>query len=232
MLFDVGYMELWVAGTSTTATDTSTLLNLYLGAASSEVLFIPNIAVGWVAAATVCSQRLGFPCFIPAGTRLSMKSQSITASRACQVLVFLYPKLGLAGADFRPATKFAVLGANTTGSRGTSHTPGNTGAYSTEADYGAATTFDARWIALQVHGQGSKADTTMTNIAYHVQVRDTADTAKVFGEWWVGNNANENQTIVPGGMIPCFIPRGTTLALRAKASGTAEAQDYSIMIAG
>jgi hypothetical protein len=231
MLWDVGYIELWFAGSAGAAADTSILLNLYLGAAAAEVLFIEHIAAGWKAAATVAPGYIGFPCYIPAGTRLSMKSQAITASKSVQVLAYLHPAKGQPGSRFGHPKRFAPIGTTATGSRGTSHTPGNSGAFSTEADLGAATTFEAKWIMLQVHGQGTKADTTMTNIAYHTQIRDTADDTKIFGEWWHGNTTGENQVLIPGHMIPCNIPRGTTLAIRSKASGTAEAQDFSVIIA-
>ena len=160
-----------------------------------------------------------------------MKTQSITASRVFQIVATLYPAgQGRAGSAQRGPTQFAVLGTNLTGSRGTTHTPGNTGAFSTAANIGGTTGFGAKYIQLLTSGQGTKADVTMTNISYIVELSKSG--GPVYGSWYVGNATTEDQIRIPTGMFPCDIDRGTQLQIRAKASGTAEAQDYSVMLAG
>lgn len=230
--FDVGYIELWVAESVAPAgTDSSCLMNLYTGAAASEVALITGLSVGWADATRTLPRMIGIPCFIPQGTRISMKTQAVTASLSLEVLMTLYPAdTGRAGSSPRGPTKFEVLGSNLTGSRGTLHTPGNTGSFSTAVDIGTVTSFDARFIQLMASGQGTKADVTMTTLSYVVELSKSG--GPVYGTWWVGNNAAETQVLVPGRMIPCVIPSGTQIQIRAKSSGTAEAQDYSILLAG
>ncbi len=230
--FDVGYIELWIAETVVpSGTDSSCLLNLYTGAAASEVALISGLAAGWCDQPQLKPKVYGIPCFIPQGTRISMKTQAITASLSLEIVCTLYPAdAGRAGSMQRGPTKFEVIGVNTTGSRGTLHTPGNTGSFSTAVDFGATTSFDARWMQLMASGQGTKSDITMTSIAYIVEVSKSG--GPVFGSWYVNNSAQETQVLVPARMIPVIVPSGTQLQIRAKGSGTAEAQDYSILLAG
>jgi len=230
--FDVGYIELWIAASVTPAgVDSSCLLNLYTGAAAAEVALITGLSVGWVELPRAGNTCYGIPCFIPQGTRISMKTQAITASLSLEIMATLYPAdQGRAGASQRGPTIFEVVGSSLTGSRGTSHTPGNTGSFSTAANIGSPTSFDAKYIRLMASGQGTKSDITMTALAYIVELSKSG--GPVYGSWWVGNTTTENQIFVPAGMIPCNIPSGTQLQVRAKCSGTAEAQDYSVLLAG
>ena len=47
MIFDVGYVELWIAANAVpAAANTSTLLNLYTGAAASEVTLVSGLPIG------------------------------------------------------------------------------------------------------------------------------------------------------------------------------------------
>ncbi len=230
--FDIGYIELWVAtSVAPSATDSSCLLNLYTGAAAAEVSLISGLSVGWCDIPRVQPKVIGIPCFIPQGTRISMKTQAITASLSLEIVAFLYPAdQGRAGAAPRGPTIFEVVGINLTGSRGTTHTPGNSGAFSAAANIGGATAFDARALSLMISGQGTKSDVTMTAVSYLVELSKSG--GPVYGTWWVGNTANETQVVIPTRMIPVNIPSGTQLQVRAKCSGTAEAQDYSVLLAG
>jgi hypothetical protein len=230
--FDVGALELWLAHTSApSATDSSTLLNLYTGTAGNEVALVMGLSVGWCDIARTLPKNIRFPCYLPQGTRVSMKTQSITASRSLEILAFLHPaEQGRAGSSHREPTLFEVLGTSLTGSRGTLHTPGNAGVFSTAVNIGTTTSFDARYISLQASGQGTKADTTMNAAGYIVELSKSG--GPVYGLWWVGTTTNETQNVVPSCAIPCTIPSGTQLQIRAKCGGTAEDQDYSILLAG
>lgn len=229
--FDVYMMEIWIAGTSASATDTSTLMNIGLGASGSEIDFIKGLMIGWTDAATIAPRSYRIPCFIPAGTRIAARTQSITSSRAAQVLVFLYGAPGHSGALHRPPTVFETVGTTLTGSRGTSHTPGSTQIYSSWASFGSTTTIDAHYIHLMCAGQGTKSDTTMTNIAYITEIGISSGVV-IFGDWWHGNTTLENQVAcIPRTWMPCSIASGTQLQLRSMGNGTAEAQDFSIILA-
>ena len=229
--FDIHLLEIWIAGNNTSAADSSTLMDIGIGGAGSEVVLIPQISAGWSAAATVGPRSFVTPVFIPMGTRISMRSQAITASRATQVAVFAYGYFGRSGSRLDIPRKFQAIGTTTTGSRGTSHTPGNTGAYSAWANIGSVAAFEGHFLHLMSHGQGTKTDTTMLNVAYHVQIGFSSGTI-IYGEWWVGTSTNETLIVAPTTPIPCGIGVGTQLQIRAKCSGTAEAQDFSVLMGG
>jgi hypothetical protein len=229
--YDIHLLELWLAGSSSSAADSSTLLSIGTGSSGAEVVLIPNIPVGHIAAATVSPRPYIFPCFIPSGTRIAMKTQSITSSRALQVSLFVSGYFGRSGSRLGVPKKFQSIGFNTTGSRGTSHTPGSTGTYSTLANIGSVAEFEGHFMHLIPSGQGTKSDVTMTNISYIVEVSSNSG-AVVYGRWYVGNSTNETQISIPAGPVPVGVPKGTQLQIRAKASGTAEAQDYVIILSG
>jgi hypothetical protein len=231
-VFDVGYIELCLAASVAAAgTDPSCLLNLYTGAAASEMALITGLSIGNCALARDFIKTIGIPCFIPQGTRLSMKTQAITASLSFEIVAFLYPAAeGRAGSGARGPTLFEVLGYNLTGSRGTAHTPGSTNSFSTAVDFGATTSFDAKYIQLLASGQGVKADVTMQAGTFLVEVSKSG--GPVYGTWFVGETTNETVGVTPSRMRPVTIPSGTQLQLRAKCNVTPEAQDYSILLAG
>lgn len=232
VVYDVGEIELWFApAVVPAAIDAATMLFIYTGAGGSEVEYVANLSIGTATSATITPGVIRFPCFIPHGTRLSMRTRSIVASKAFWVTAFLYPaEAGRAGLGRRGPTKFEVLGSTAPGSRGTAHLPGSTGSYSTAVDFGTTTAFDARYIMLLCDGQGIKSDVTMTNISYVVELSKSG--GPIYGIWWIGNTTGENQIRIPSGMSPCDIPKGTQLQIRGTGSGTAESQSYTILLAG
>lgn len=227
--FNVYLIELWVSDSAASAADSSSLLSIGLGPSGSEIDFITKLSVGWVAAPSVAPMGFCIPCFIPAGTRIAVKLQSIVASKTIHLALYLFGAQGRPGYLHPGPTVFEAIGTNTTGSRGTSHTPGNSGSFSTAANIGSTTTIDAKYIQLFVSGQGVKSDVTMLNLAYQTQLLISG--GPVFGEWWHGNTVTENQLLIPHTWVPCSIPSGTQLQIKSKCSGTAEAQDFSIMVA-
>jgi len=105
-------------------TNTDALLNIYLGAASSEVLFIPNLLAGWVmpnTSTTPPARGYLFPLFIPRGSRISASLRALIASETANVRISLY-----GGDDAWAGAGVESVGAVTASSRGTNVTPGTT----------------------------------------------------------------------------------------------------------
>lgn len=126
----------------------NTLVNIGRGAASSEEVLIPNLmaghAEGW--SGSNMEHSYFFPLFIPAGTRLSAQAQSVAASRAVDVGIWLV------GGPRVPSrwcgNRVTAYGANTAASTGTVITPGTTPSWSSAVQMAASTANPIR--ALQM----------------------------------------------------------------------------------
>jgi len=211
-----------IAGTSTAATRTDMLIEVATGP-SQENIIIQEMPCGWRATASVSPYVIWFPIFIPAGTLVSARIQSLITVDTADVLFYVN-----GGAISMPGPLFAgcdAYGIVTASSQGTSHTPGNTGAESTAANIGSTTSRAYGGVMLCV--QGTMAIVVMTSIAYHWEL--------VIGgtsvcEWRSGGNTSEyNIGPFPPAPFHTSIPESTQLQVRAEASGTAQAQDVSFL---
>jgi hypothetical protein len=117
---------IWIGidGIHTSAAATAYLVDIGVGPAGSEQVIIPNLEA-WGANSTgvgLNPRSYWFPVYIPAGSRIAARSQSVTASKTCRVMVVLdgVPWYGLWG--FGPVVDY---GTNLASSSGTSVTPGN-----------------------------------------------------------------------------------------------------------
>jgi hypothetical protein len=135
-------------GTAAT-TNTRTLVDIMVGGSGSEAVLIPNLLAGQVGASNSASsqpQYYYFPLYIPAGTRLSARSQSLAASDTVNVSVHLVQNQ-IPGKWY--GYRVTDYGTSTASSTGTSHTPtNNTGAYATTTQLVASTTNRIR--AMQI----------------------------------------------------------------------------------
>ncbi len=219
--YDVYGFTLLIYGSGVTATQTDQLLDVAIGP-NQEHVIIPTWPCGWKSSTLqsgVYAQY--FKIKIPAGTLVSARIQALITLDTVQVLM-----IANAGASDDPGEFFSgcdAYGINAAASQGTSHTPGNSGAESTTADIGSTTSKIYGAIAFAV--QGTLANTSMTNMAYHWELviggvvraewlHATFQNELVYGPW-------------PGTAIDCHIPVGTQLRIQAEASGTAIAQDVA-----
>ena len=111
--------------TAVASTATSQLTDIALGAASSERVVIPNLFSG-NAGTSIGAQNAGnaffFPLFIPAGSRISARMQSLIASDTVNVKVtlFQWPINGVPTIE-----RVTAYGVDTGDSGGVAHTPGS-----------------------------------------------------------------------------------------------------------
>ena len=119
------WIRIHVHGMSNTATNTNGLLNIYFGAAGSEVLVIDSLAVGWAPTADAVGlpNTYWFPMRIPRGTRISAELRALIASDLVRVSV----EYGASNGLHWVGSGVETLGEDTANSRGTSITPATTG---------------------------------------------------------------------------------------------------------
>jgi hypothetical protein len=137
------------SGVQTSNANTATLVDIATGAAGSETIIIPNIAIGGSAQSAVrdiAGVALTLPVNIPAGTRLSARIQSVvtggkTAGVEARVYSINDPSL--------TATTLTTLAADTATSQGLS-LAGASGSY-TQVIASTAAAYSALAISPSVH---------------------------------------------------------------------------------
>lgn len=223
--YDVFGFWLCLNGSTTSATNTSQLLDIAWGTASSpENMVLPNWLSGWRNTAAIGPQVVFIPIFIPRGGIIQGRIQGVIASDTLDVLVFLNG--GASAVPYTGAlfTGCDVYGADTANSRGTAHTPGNTGAESTAANIGG--TLSKNYGAVMLAVGGTTGTTTMTAIAYHWELQ--IDSVTVC-EWYSCSNTTEavQGPFPPGPFYGASLASGEQLQVRAEGSGTSLAHDVA-----
>lgn len=131
------------------STNTRTLVDIAIGAASSEVVIIPNLLAGQAGASNSASSEPNvyfFPITIPAGVRISARSQSLAASDTVHVQVRLF-QWRIPGKWY--GSRVTAYGPDTATSSGVSHTHGN-GSYATTTQITAASTNAVKYMQVGV----------------------------------------------------------------------------------
>lgn len=142
-------IQVHINNNATSNTSTASLLDIMTGGSGSEVVFIPDLMAGWVqsVAATVAWRTYTFPIFIPAGTRLSARMQSVVTSKTCSVGLTLLQRpsqLGFVG------TRVTAYGVDSANSRGQTHTAGSSSTYGTATQLSASTTNPIRYMQMGI----------------------------------------------------------------------------------
>ncbi len=210
---------LTMAGTATSATSTDMLMDIGIGAGGSEVVLVPNLLAGWLGTPTQGPRTLFIPIFIPKGTRVAIRNQGVIASDTVDCMFhFNSGNPSMRGNLFVGCDAFGIVSAS---SAGLAHTPGNTGAESTWASIGSATTKSYGAILPLIQS----SNTTTTAIAYHWEIGIGSVT---LAEWYyMGNTGEYLNGPFPAEPAAVNIASGAQLQVRAEASGTAIAFDVA-----
>lgn len=213
-------LRLYTSGTAVTGVDAEVITDVAIGPGGSEQILIENLIVSKILTPNEFDVRpYRFPVFIPAGTRIAMRSQSShTAGNSTNVMVLMQ-------SPSRPEGRFVGAGVETigavTGSSGVGFTPGNSnswGAYQLLA----ASTRRCRWWELGVScsnasmtaslfywfelavGDGSSYDTILRMMC------STSSSERIF--WCPGYGQGEAYDV----------PAGANLYVRGQCAGTAD----------
>jgi hypothetical protein len=138
-----------LAGLQTTAsTNQRCLVDIAVGGAGSEQVLIPNLTCGNVADYVAASSKgvlYYFPIYIPSGVRVAATCQASTGGDIVNVAVRLFQHS--IGPGKWVGSRVTAYGADTTNSRGTSHTPG-TSSYAAATQLTASTTNPIKYMQL------------------------------------------------------------------------------------
>ena len=211
--------------TLTTTASRQVLVDIGLGAAGSEVVLLSNHAMSLGEMAhSICSF---IPLRIPASSRVAVRYQrnntaTLTAS------VHLVSASGATGY----ARETETWGADTSDSGGTAVTPGQNDAKGSYVQLTAASAKNMHAILIHIHG----GDFTLSqNLVFlDIATGGAGSETVLVPDLLVFSNAADSQyrpAVI--GPIPCYIPAGTRVAVRAQdTDATVELFDVSIIAFG
>ena len=212
------FYGVWIDVRSVSGTGAATpgLIDIGLGANPNEFAVIPNYDAGY-------KNGLAwqyFPLIIPAGSRISARWQSVTASDTCVVRVVLDP-----GAQYPHGyARCTQYGANLAASAGTSVTAGTPPAFGSWTNIGSTTSRDHRAFTV---GFDALADTTTTGRENWVEIG--TGSGDIIGRWCYRDITTEEIFgPFPDRPIAKAVPAGAQLQARTAMSGGAEARGIII----
>jgi hypothetical protein len=211
------------------STNTRTLVDVGLGASSSEVVLIPNLLAGQVGAsngASIGPQAYFFPIYIPAGVRIAVRCQSLALSDTCHVQIRLFQHQ-IPGVWV--GSRVTAYGPDTATSSGVSHSHGN-GSYATTTQITASSTNAIHYLQVGIDlGTATTGSTkrgilriaagSSTNyVVSDLQIRESTTLEQV--EYNLANFALSQMRFQ--------FPAGTYLGVGADMGATAAARGYAL----
>lgn len=210
-----------LAGTSTSANNTSTLLSLSAGASGHETdagqVIVANLAVGY----RLAVDHYTIPVTIPPGTRLSVAVQSAIASKAVQVGV----TLGTLPYGRRPANHVVTMGADTSTSHGVGLTAPGSANVKTAWTQIVASTIEP--FGALIVGEQANADISISSgfALLDIGVGAAGNETVIGADIAYQVSVTENMVGMSPRLIPADIPLGSRLAARWSADSTADSMD-------
>jgi hypothetical protein len=195
---------------------TDVLIDIGIGAAAAEVVVIENLYTGTAAAATSQGAWYYVPICIPMGTRIAARAQGVAASTSPRV------NLTLIGQGFDPSQPLGICttyGAATADSGGTSVDPGGT--LNTKGAWSQITASTTYGISALLIAFPNQVNTTRTGCTWLVDIGIGAASSEiVLIPDLLLYASTAVDVVIPQsfGPIPCSIPAGTRLAVRAQCS--------------
>jgi len=229
--FDCYWIEIVMSEVFAVGTDTGTLVDIAIGAASAEQVIIPNLNAGFAAiinsgtAGTSGGQVYAFPLYIPAGSRLSATSQAVVASDTVRVWVKLYggPKTPV-WAGQQVVDYGTVAGS----SSGTAVAAGVSGAEGTFTQIVAATTQDHFFFSAGLAGDDSSIPASLLFLDVGI---GAATEAVIMENQLYSNTSAEAIEQKQPVTIWTPVPSGTRLAARISQT-SATAANYDVILYG
>lgn len=216
--FDAQLVLVYISASGLASTNTATLIDIGIGAAASETVLIPDLLAGWSPAPTTLGgfpRHAIFPLYVPAGSRLSARSQSVRTTGSTRVWVELLG--GPRGPEWWCGSEVKAYGITSASSIGTNVTQGGSSA---EGSWTSIGTTSQQHKALIFMAQGSNTDTVMQTAGQDWDVGiDTTSTA-ILAEDFLSMTSTAEQLGSLGVWMPIYsdIPSGTVLAARGSSS--------------
>jgi hypothetical protein len=222
-----GIYVLW-GGTAAGTTNTGQLVDIAIGAASSEVIIIPDLGMGYTGSWGADRQHpnmVYFPLYIPAGTRISGRAQAVIASDTVSVKVITVGR-STYGPQF-VGQKVTAYGAVSASSRGTLVTAG-TSVYGTSAQLTASTADPIKYAQVCIQGGDN---TTLTEVRSMLRVMSGTTVLADTLIYNVGGNSEQIRHSMANQMLSNYrlnIPAAASLDVAIMNSSGTEAHDVIV----
>lgn len=226
---------LWVSlsgSTGANLTDTSALLDIAIGAAASEVVIVPNLAVGYKDgfvpgnSSGLTPTYYAIPVRIPLGSRVAIRCQSAVtvATVAIELTLGNLPTSRLA------PTAVVDIGTNLATSQGVTITP--SGSNNTKGVWVDITTSTTMPFSALAAGFQGASDTVFGNNGGLVDIGISTDGGTTYvaldggGDIPIGfRGGSEAVMWAMPILIPCTVPQGVRLAARYQQSAVGNGLD-------
>lgn len=209
-----------MGNSNASAAVTDMLLDIGLGSAGNEVVLLPDFHAGWSSNNDAEKEPIFIPLYVPKGSRVAARIQALIASDTVRVSIVGLP--GTSGLFHRVFVGCDAYGIVASTSRGTLHTPGNSGAFSTDASIGGTASKSYGAVILRM----SPTTSVTSFLAYHWELRIGGVTG---GLWrYVTSTAEIRRCMFPPSPAYLSVPSGTQMQVRATCSGTAQQSSVSL----
>lgn len=209
---------LLMAVNSTSATDTSTLLDVGIGGAGSEVVIVPNLAVGYGGSSAAITAPWLLPVRVPKGSRVAVRAQSVRTTQNIVVAIVPFSPPPL---RFVAPSALVNLNANTGTSAGVTVT--NPGSANTKGAWTEMTASVPQALQGLVIAQQGAQSNNVSNGGILVDIAVGASGSEVVVIPNIplqGNSAEVIWALTPA-TFAVSIPAGARIAARYQRANTA-----------
>lgn len=214
--FEVHGITLAVLNNNTAGAQVNMLIDIGVGGAGSEVVRVANLMISGQSPSSLPVREVFLPIFVPKGARISARCQSNVASKTAVVAIWAHG--GGDGPAWPVFQGAEMIGADTSTSRGVSHTTGVSNTFSSWANLGSPSSRPFKAVVPMCQ-MGSDATMGGLNGYFEMGVASVA-----FGRWYFQTSGNEAMgAVIPS--LPIFrrFPSGTQFMMRATiGTGTAD----------
>lgn len=232
---DVEYLVIGFSSTGQAATNTSTLVDILVdpagGTSWASDPLINDLLAGWAGptgSGSGVPYWYHFPIWLKSGHSIGVRARQTAA-----VPIAAFCHMFAYGGNANPSSWWCgqsveSIATDAANSKGTNHTAGNSGAFSSWTNLGS--TLSKPCGALQFAVHGASTDTTTNNIQYFYEFG--VGSTRIGPPLFRTITSSETGFCSPQGINFCSLPAATQLQVRGTASGTAEVLDvaaYAVM---
>ena len=199
-----------LTNTVSSGVDTSSLIDIGIGAAGAETVLVENVAAGYTTVNTTFHNPIMLPVRIASGTRITARAQSTTASRNVPTSVTVYTSA------VASPTSIDTIGAVTASSRGTNLPSNNTFVQL------VASTSKAYRAILMVPTGGGSSSMAAENSTYTLGIGAAGSEVEVMSRV-CGSGSNEQVGVVTTSSVALYVadvPAGSRLAVKQSVGRT------------
>jgi hypothetical protein len=218
-----------VAGYQGSNANSSTLVDILYDPAggTSWSVLIPELLAGFtlgLSGTAGIAQWYAFPVWVKSGAAIGARAQTAHTATINTGRVVVYAFGGNANpSSWWCGSRVTAVGTSAASSQGTNHTAGNSGAYSTWADFGS--TLPSHTGALQFAVHGTNTTTTANALAYYYEFG--VGGSRIGPNIYRNISAAETGWQTTTGPIFCNLASGTQMQVRGTCSGTAQTLDVA-----